>query len=297
VVDTQAPVGIWFLDEGSGTLAADASGLGNDGSFVGSPAWDVGVLGSALRFSGDGSRVLVPDADSLDVAGGITIAAWIRPTQQATQYVIKKARRGFTDGYELSLSSGGAVYVRFNQASSGNAYRLDSATVYPTDGNTWVHVAATFDGQTIRLYLDGILEASLPAAGMTIAANGLPLSIGAEDDGFRGMSGSTDEVYLHGYALTETEVQALVAGTAYADTDGDGWIDSQDAFPNDPTEWVDTDGDGIGNDADPDDDNDGMPDSWEALYGLDPLGPSDATEDGDRDGVSNHDEFLQDTDP
>ena len=45
------------------------------------------------------------------------------------------------------------------------------------------------------------------------------------------------------------------------DADGDGYPDDQDAFPNDPSEWLDTDGDGIGNNADPDDDNDGVPDA------------------------------------
>ena len=44
------------------------------------------------------------------------------------------------------------------------------------------------------------------------------------------------------------------------DTDGDGVSDHEDAFPNDPLEWIDTDGDGIGNNADADDDGDGTPD-------------------------------------
>jgi hypothetical protein len=53
------------------------------------------------------------------------------------------------------------------------------------------------------------------------------------------------------------------------DDDGDGWEDSEDAFPLDPTEWLDTDGDGVGNKADTDDDGDGHDDSRDA-YPLDP---------------------------
>jgi hypothetical protein len=74
------------------------------------------------------------------------------------------------------------------------------------------------------------------------------------------------------------------------DSDGDGVIDDIDAFPNDPDEWIDTDNDGIGNNADTDDDDDGMPDNWEIDYGLNPL-VDDAHDDLDGDGVDNIDEY------
>jgi hypothetical protein len=81
-----------------------------------------------------------------------------------------------------------------------------------------------------------------------------------------------------------------------SDSDGDGVVDELDAFPSDPEEWMDTDSDGIGNNADIDDDNDGMPDSWEIEHGLDPL-MDDSQEDLDGDGVSNIDEFENGGDP
>ncbi|MCK5772935.1 MAG: hypothetical protein KAH57_04035 [Thermoplasmata archaeon] len=81
------------------------------------------------------------------------------------------------------------------------------------------------------------------------------------------------------------------------DSDGDGVPDESDDFPNDPNETTDTDGDGIGNNADTDDDNDGMPDSWELEYGLDSLDPADFDQDPDGDGYTNLEEFRADTDP
>jgi hypothetical protein len=83
---------------------------------------------------------------------------------------------------------------------------------------------------------------------------------------------------------------------AEADSDGDGVPDSQDAFPSNPAETIDTDGDGIGNNADTDDDGDKMPDTWENRYGFDPL-KDDASGDEDGDGLSNLNEYLAGTDP
>ena len=89
---------------------------------------------------------------------------------------------------------------------------------------------------------------------------------------------------------------ATVTRVAVVDSDGDGVPDDQDAFPNDPNEYLDTDGDGDGNNADMDDDNDGMPDTWELTYGLDPL-KDDAADDPDGDGDSNIDEYNFGSEP
>ncbi len=84
------------------------------------------------------------------------------------------------------------------------------------------------------------------------------------------------------------------------DTDDDGVVDAEDAFPFDPGESLDTDGDGIGNNADSDDDNDGAPDVADA-YPFDPTETLDADGDGignnadtddDNDGVPDTDDSL-----
>ena len=94
----------------------------------------------------------------------------------------------------------------------------------------------------------------------------------------------------------EVEYYTVTTPPVDPDRDDDGYNDDVDAFPDDPNEWLDTDGDGIGNNADEDDDGDGMPDSWEKQYGLDPL-TDDAGGDLDGDGVSNIDEYKGGTDP
>jgi len=69
------------------------------------------------------------------------------------------------------------------------------------------------------------------------------------------------------------------------DRDADGVPNAEDAFPSDPTEWLDTDGDGIGNNRDPDDDNDGYPDQVEVAQGTNPLDPTSRPNDMDGDGI------------
>ncbi|MAZ25408.1 MAG: hypothetical protein CMK41_06515 [Porticoccaceae bacterium] len=95
-----------------------------------------------------------------------------------------------------------------------------------------------------------------------------------------------------------------IGNNADTDDDNDGVLDSEDDAPLDPTN--DTDGDGVANqdDAFPqndsyslDSDSDGMPDSWELLYGLDPNDPSDASSDRDNDGYTALEEFINGTVP
>ena len=77
-----------------------------------------------------------------------------------------------------------------------------------------------------------------------------------------------------------------------SDTDGDSYNDLDDEFPLDPKENGDNDKDGIGDNADDDDDNDGLADKEEKIYGIDPLNP-----DTDSDGLADGKEIILRTDP
>ncbi|MFC1505085.1 right-handed parallel beta-helix repeat-containing protein [Thermodesulfobacteriota bacterium] len=93
-----------------------------------------------------------------------------------------------------------------------------------------------------------------------------------------------------------TALEEFEQGTdpRYSDTDEDTVADGTDAFPTDETEWADFDMDGIGDNADTDDDNDGMSDTWESshgAHGLDPLDATDAGLDPDGDTLTNLQEY------
>jgi len=89
-------------------------------------------------------------------------------------------------------------------------------------------------------------------------------------------------------------VDIVVKRQIIVDTDADGIFDYNYTFPTKPNEWEDTDGDGIGNHADMDDDNDDIPDSYEdnKVY-LNSIDTNDANEDQDGNGRTNRDEYRR----
>jgi len=82
-----ALVAYWSFDEGSGGVAHDNSGNGNDGTIYGA-AWTSGVSGSALSFDGRNDYVMIPSSASLDIRGSITLEAWVKYNDILSQHQI-----------------------------------------------------------------------------------------------------------------------------------------------------------------------------------------------------------------
>lgn len=203
-----ALVGYWKMNEGSGTIIVDDSGFGNNGLTQGGPLWDTGVAGTALKLNGTNQYASVPDAASLDITQAITLAAWIRPEKLASQKVITKYS-ATTDGYLLTLLSTGKVTFQFNQFTS-STYKLNSNTLYPTDGVTWMHIAATYDGSIVKIYINGVLDKSISfVSPPPINMNAIPLTIGVETGGIGLFKGTIDDARIYNYALTSSEISGL----------------------------------------------------------------------------------------
>ncbi len=185
-----------------------------------------------------------------------------------------------------------ASFVSVNQAPTANAgpdqtvtegaaVTLNGSNSKDPGGSIASYQWRQIDGLTVQLSQAGTQRASFAAPNVGMAGETLTFRLTVTDNG--GLQG------------VDTCV-VTVTKAAVVDSDGDGVPDAQDAFPYDPDEYLDTDGDGVGNNADLDDDNDGLPDEWELAYGLNPL-RNDAAEDPDGDGVNNINEFNLGTAP
>jgi hypothetical protein len=154
-------VGWWPMNEGTGQVVRDWSGHGSNGVLGNSPGvdsqdptWIRGVfLGSALRFDG-GDLVQIPDSPGLNVSK-VTVAAWVRNTASPgiNRYILAKGSdQCVRASYGMYTSSNGGV--AFYVSDHDQFYRSPEAPTSVWDGK-WHNVAGTFDGTTVRLYVDG----------------------------------------------------------------------------------------------------------------------------------------------
>ncbi|MCX9081301.1 MAG: PKD domain-containing protein [Candidatus Methanoperedens sp.] len=200
-------VGWWKFDND----ILDWSGNRNDGICSGSgcPTPTTGKIGGALYFDGN-DYIDAGNGERLNITGNITIEAWVRPARRDTQYIVKKAANDATNGYELSLASSGKAFFRFNQRTSGNNYRVDSAINYPSNNTTWVHLVGIYNGTQLQIYLNGNLSNNKNGTS-NISSNKNNLTIGGPDDS-KYLNGSIDEVRIWNRALTPQEVEAFYNG-------------------------------------------------------------------------------------
>jgi hypothetical protein len=155
---TTAPVGLWNFDEGSGTHVADSSGNGNNGVLSGGVSWVPGVSGSALSFDGSTGEVKVADNTVLEPHSTVTVSAWVKQAGSpgAFRYVVAKGANGcIAASYGLYSGPDGGLEFYVSQDHGSIYARSPDAGQGVWDGK-WHLAVGTYDGSTIRLYLDGV---------------------------------------------------------------------------------------------------------------------------------------------
>ena len=199
-------VAAFSMDQGSGTSLPDLSGTGNNGTISGATWSTSGRFGGALSFNGSSSIVNVPDSSSLDLTTAMTLEAWVQPTSLGGKWrtVLLKEQAGDMV-YDLYAHGGGGSKVPVGEIFVGGA-RTASGTTALT-ANTWAHLASTFDGATLRVYVNGALVGQQAVSGAIATSSGA-LRIGGNTLWDEHFAGLIDEVRIYRRALTAAEIQA-----------------------------------------------------------------------------------------
>jgi glucose/arabinose dehydrogenase/PKD repeat protein len=197
-------VAAYGFEEGSGPATADLTGNGNIGVLTGT-AWSAaGRAGKAVSLDGTASLVTVRDAPGLSLAPGMTVEAWVRPSTRTGDRVVLSRQRAGAEAYALYVArSGGAPGG--TAVLDGAGQSVPGSVVLPLD--TWSHLALTYDGSTLRLYVNAGLIGSTPATGQ-LPTSGGNLEIGGSTLSGARFGGLLDEVRVYDRALSPAEIAA-----------------------------------------------------------------------------------------
>ena len=206
---SSAPAGLvaaFGFNEGAGVQTKDASGQGNTGTLSNATWNTAGKYGSALSFNGTSAWVTIADTASLNLTTGMTLEAWVRPTSGSgwRSAILKEAPNSLA--WALYTANNGSRPVGYAHVNSDVAAAGTSAVPL----NAWTHLALTFDGAALRLYMNGTLVSTTALNG-AMATSTNALRIGGNSVWGEYFKGLIDEVRIYNRALAAAEIQVDMA--------------------------------------------------------------------------------------
>jgi prepilin-type N-terminal cleavage/methylation domain-containing protein len=201
-------VGYWKFDEGSGIVAKDSSGYGNDGVLISSPSWVSGKILNGLSFPGI-AKVSVPTLKE-STPRVFSASFWAKQLGYSWQFFMS-TEHWYTGKGWLIGSEGGNSWGLYR---AGSGSQVTSYDMWGDGG--WHHVVATHDGTSVYLYGDGIL---LAGGTLALSTSTLDLVFGSRhsNDGVgyvdEGFSGAIDDVRLYNRVISLAEIKSLYNAT------------------------------------------------------------------------------------
>ncbi|MCL5280377.1 MAG: discoidin domain-containing protein [Planctomycetes bacterium] len=213
-------VGWWKCDEGSGTVARDASRYGNDLSVQGNPQWVTGHCNGGLEFDGAGDYLERGGyAPSLDIVGGLTVTAWVRTGAVRRDHKICGNITAGPNGggYLMGIYSNDRVELEVwsSAGTSAPPNRPGGGTVLQK--GTWYFLAATYtataEGGIIRTYVNGAFDRE-QATTIVLAPSRETFKIGRDPQapGSGEFTGILDDVRVYNHVLAESELREVMLG-------------------------------------------------------------------------------------
>ena len=223
VVLADSPTAYWRFGDASGTVAADRIGA-NPGALAGGVALaQAGVFtdNTAVGFSGaDGTRVTVANSASLAAIHGssaVALEAWVNPQALTvpSHYQIFYSFPDQAASYLALYDNGGVLRPLVSLVINGTQRSFVAGPALSV-GN-WYHIAATYDGATLTLYVDGTAVGQLTglSGGVSTGTSGIHIGGYALGGGF-GLNGLVDEPAIYNHTLSAARVATHYAQRTYA---------------------------------------------------------------------------------
>ena len=165
-----------------------------------------GQINRAMMFNGSSDFINCGNNASLGITNAITISAWVYPTSvSVSQYILGKGANAGA-GYEIEMHSNGNITFNIRKADNSTYVKTD---VYNVSSliNTWFNVVGTYDGTTLRLYINATQQKTGSYVG-TIYPSINNTDIGRRSIGGN-FNGSIDEVRIYNRALSQNEITLL----------------------------------------------------------------------------------------
>ena len=205
---TNLVAGYRFEDNASATQIMDYSGNNGIGTITGAVS-SIGKCGVGKRFDGD-DIITIADSEKLDITTAISIVAWVRPTQLGdVRFIFDKNTAVSNFAYRFLKSA--ANKVQFTLYTTGEVDRT-ALSVSTIGTNTYTHIAGTYDGINIKIYVNGILENTSSATGLITTSNSSLLIGKNVDNSSQNWIGDMDEIAIFNRGLTESEVRQTMLG-------------------------------------------------------------------------------------
>jgi N-acetylneuraminic acid mutarotase len=205
-------VGWWKFDEGSGTVAYDSSGNGNDGSLINGPTWTTGKIGGALSFDGVDDLLLLPHS-TLAERNLFSYCLWFYATETSSiQHTFLSAANSVRFNEFLFWTKSQQLEIQYKNNVIGITSSLNSEYWL----NKWKYLTLIYNPNRLLIYSNGqeVFDINYSLQSLNIDSGGLIL--GADQDSFGGgfqsnqfVKGLIDDLRIYDRALSAEEVQAL----------------------------------------------------------------------------------------
>lgn len=207
VTDSKEPVAIYRFDENSGSVANDESFNENNGTIIGA-LWSNGRVSAAVSFEDNGDLVNCGHGASLNIRNALTVMAWFMAADDCAVRTSAIVSKDGSKGYQLKLVKGSV-----NASLLINRVRYNVYGTAKIPSGEWHHLAATYDGAAIRVYLDGELEGAKSIRGRIDDSAEYDLIIGGaySDSSSWRAAGAIDDVIIYDKALSQSEIASALS--------------------------------------------------------------------------------------